>query len=95
MPIYTDTDFELDGDSFYLCNANADFDWDRQYADGDDYTGWEISNCELVSIRLGGLILTRAQAVDATSEAHIAHIEQIAADTILEQINAGDLMAAE
>lgn len=95
MPIHTDDDFELEGDNFYLCHASADFDYSLEYVNGDDFTGWDIARLELYRIRLGGVNLTRSQAVDATSEPTIAQAEQFAAKTIIEQVKSGDLLAAE
>jgi hypothetical protein len=91
MPVHTDDDFELDGDNFYLCHASADFDFETDYSHGDDYVGPMVRSCELYAIRLGGLTLTRTQAVDMTSEATIAAHEDDAAAKILESIRVGDL----
>jgi len=81
--IYTVDDFEIEGDTFYMCNALADFEITY------DDTAMTVDACTLYRVRLGGVNLTREQAVDMTTKATVAQIEDHYASKLQEQMTAG------
>ena len=94
MPYFTDNEFEFDTSRGYLSGAQARFYYDKEWSDGPDFTGWEITRCEVESVSFGHLSLTREQLAVCDRFA-LERAETKAADTILEALNCGDLIAAE
>lgn len=94
MPYFTDNDFEFDTSIGYLSGAQASFYYDKEWSDGPDYTGWEITRCEVEEMQFGGMKFTREQLANIDINA-LDRVEDRAFQTILEALNSGDLIAAE